>query len=186
MIRKFLFILLLLLPACVLPASARQPHKGYRGFLEWSNSVTREPGLYGNETLWFTGGSTSHGYQIDNMWFVGAGLSVEYNNNWDCWQVPLFVEGRTDFKFGMFTPFADVRLGYSLTDGGGVYFAPSVGYRFNWGRKMGVNVGVGLEVKGYKLDVYNVSNTNGYYELEYLGSERHAKAELSLRVGIDF
>ncbi|HAP29992.1 MAG TPA: hypothetical protein DCR26_07700, partial [Porphyromonadaceae bacterium] len=51
--------------AIITGASARQPSRGYRGFLDWSNDIrTENTGLNGEkETLYYTGFSTSHGYQ---------------------------------------------------------------------------------------------------------------------------
>ncbi len=99
----------------------------------------------------------------------------------------MFLQGRADFKLGKFTPFVDARIGYSLTDGGGIYFSPSIGYRFNWGRKLGINVGVGATIKGNKHDLFGETiSPEGYTIYVKTGSYRDHESYFSFRVGIDF
>ncbi len=179
--------------ACLLAVSAaqaRQPERGYRGFVEWSNALTTEDAIVINgtsddsKTLFYSGVSTSHGYQFNPNLFLGAGLAVEFNS--DHCNVPLFVQLRTDQEFGRFTPFGDLRLGYDCCDGGGVFFSPSIGYRFSWNRRLGVNVGVGLTVRGYKVDKYVVEAEDDRLVATYSGTESRTRAMFAFRIGIDF
>lgn len=177
-------------------AGARQPQRGYRGFLEWSSSVRSEnfgdfylDGEFGfrRQTTFYTGLTTSHGYQIDPMFFIGAGLGMERCGSLGNWVAPVFVEGRADFEFGKFTPFADIRFGANLAEGFGVYFSPSIGYRFNWGRKMGVNIGAGLTLAGYKAEHYEGTwFDKDSFEMHYVGTRHHLRPYFSFRLGIDF
>ena len=177
-------------------AEARQPRRGYRGFLEWSSSLRSENFGYldmnGNLLIhrantFYTGFSTSHGYQINSLFFIGAGLGMERCGSLDNWVAPIFIEGRIDLKFGKFTPFGDLRLGANVAEGAGVYFSPTIGYRFNWGRKMGVNLGAGLTLAGYTAEHYEGSWTGpDSYELNYIGTKHHVRPYFSFRVGIDF
>lgn len=181
-----LFITLIVSAIVSLGATARQPQRGYRGFIDWSNDFRSETWVQRSNFL-YTGISTSHGYQINPLVFVGAGLQYEHcslsNGNF----VTPFIHGRTDLKFGKFTPFGEVRLGYNLTDGGGVYFSPNIGYRFNWGRKVGINLGVGLTLLGYGVDMYDFITTAGGYTTVYkTGTRRYTNAYFSFRVGFDF
>ena len=177
-------------------AEARQPGRGYRGFLEWSSSLRSENFGYldmnGNllinrENTFYTGFSTSHGYQINPLFFIGAGLGMERCGSLDNWVAPIFIEGRIDLKFGKFTPYGDLRLGANVAEGAGVYFSPTIGYRFNWGRKMGVNLGAGLTLAGYRVEHYEGTITGpDSYEIQYVGTKRHIRPYFSFRVGIDF
>ncbi len=117
---KRLIITLMAVVAIVSGVSARQPQKGYRGFLEWSNGLRSEEELFSSEnrkTVLYTGFSTSHGYQFNPWLFAGAGVDYNGNNLF-----ALFAEGRADVKFGSFTPFGDLRVGYSVTKGGEYIF----------------------------------------------------------------
>ncbi|MDE6557209.1 MAG: hypothetical protein K2K55_09655 [Duncaniella sp.] len=192
--KRYLILILAALLFCQM-AEARQPQRGYRGFFEWSNSLRSEEMGYPyngglilyRENTYYTGFSTSHGYQINPMFFVGAGLGMEMCTDFDNWIVPLFVEGRADLQFGKFTPFGDIRLGANLSEGTGVYFSPTIGYRFNWGRKMGVNIGAGLSLAGYKAYHYDIiMDDPGTFNMVYLGTKNHVRAYFTFRVGIDF
>lgn len=79
-------IFLLLVIIAFTNAEARQPKRGYRGFLEWSSSVRSDNfGVFDmnwnltmeRQSMFYTGFSTSHGYQINPMFFIGAGLGME-------------------------------------------------------------------------------------------------------------
>lgn len=192
--KKVLFLLLAL--AFIAPLSdARQPGRGYRGFVEWSSSLRSESFLvfendnFGSErqSTFYTGFSTSHGYQINPMFFVGAGVSLERCGKMDNWIAPLFVQDRVDLQLGRFTPFGDLRIGLNTTEGSGLYFSPSVGYRFYWGRKAGINLGVGLTLAGYKVEHYEASWVNpDSYTIQYVGTQHHIRPYFSFRLGIDF
>ena len=193
--KKTIFLLLAVI-ICARQAGARQPGRGYRGVVEWSSSVRSDNfgvvDLHGNLTTqrqgsFYTGLSTSHGYQINQMFFVGAGLGMERCGKLDNWIVPLFVDGRVDLKLGKFTPFGDLRLGANMAEGTGIYISPTIGYRFNWGRKTGVNLGAGLTLAGYKAEHYEGTVTGpGSYEIHYVGTRRHMRAYFSFRLGLDF
>ena len=177
-------------------AGARQPDRGYRGFVEWSNSLRSENFGYldinGNiymqrDNMYYTGIATSHGYQINSIFFAGAGLDLEYCGNIDNWIASLYVQGRADMKFGGFTPYGDIRLGANLAEGVGVYFSPTIGYRFNWGRKVGINVGAGLSLTGYTSEHYDiVIEDPDSYNIYYTGTKHHVRAYFSFRLGVDF
>lgn len=193
---KKTFLLILAIIIAALAVQARQPQTGYRGFLEWSNSVRSDTYAtidYNNhkqswsQTTLNVGATTSHGYQIDSQWFVGAGLGVEYCIDYGSYMVPLFAEGRMDMQFGRFTPFADVRAGVNLGEGIGAYLSPSIGYRFNWGRKVGINLGVGLTLAGYKVECYEGWWDDAEsFEMWYVGTKHRMRAYFSFRLGLDF
>ncbi|MDE7150655.1 MAG: hypothetical protein K2O27_00145, partial [Candidatus Amulumruptor sp.] len=126
--KKTLIIFTVLLVA--VSAEARLPQRGYRGFFELSSSLRSEnfgyPDMNGNllmyrDNTFYTGFSTSHGYQINPLFFIGAGLGMERCGSLDKWVAPIFLEGRIDLKIGKFTPFGDLRLGASVAEGAGGY-----------------------------------------------------------------
>ncbi|MDE7387126.1 MAG: hypothetical protein K2N28_08335 [Muribaculaceae bacterium] len=193
---KRTIIILLAIITFVNISEARQPQRGYRGFFEWSSSLRTENlgyiDLNGNlcansESTFYTGFTTSHGYQINQMFFVGGGFGMERCGKLDNWVAPLFVEGRADFKLGKYTPYADLRLGANIAEGIGAYFSPTIGYRFNWGRKMGINISAGLSLAGYKAEHYEGTFVSpDYYEIQYVATRHHVRPYFSFRIGIDF
>lgn len=193
--KKTTLFVLALISICFM-AEARQPQRGYRGFFEWTNSVRSEKFGYFDlndnlyfkrEGMYYTGFTTSHGYQINPMFFVGAGFGMEHCHKISNWVAPLFIQGRIDLKFGKFTPFGDIRVGANIAEGVGAYFSPSIGYRFNWGRKMGINIGLGLTLAGYKAEHYEMTWTDpDQFEIYYTGTKHHIRSYFSFRAGIDF
>lgn len=186
---KRYLILLLVALAVSTGAAARQPERGYRGFVEWSNSLRSMS--YDDDwriNQYYTGVSTSHGYQINPTYFVGGGLDWVYWHGGASHIMAFFAQGRADFKFNdRFTPFADVRLGYNVAMNGGVYFSPSIGSRFNWGRKVGLNAGLGMTVQGYSENTFDVvTGPEGYVSFWKTGKRHSAIAFFTFRVGIDF
>lgn len=187
--RKVILILMAVM-AIVFGMEARQPQCGYRGFVDWSNSLHTYPDYYGlgsKDTWYYTGVSTTHGYQINRMFYAGLGVGAEKHTGYNNWIVPVYADGRIDLKFGKFTPFGEIRLGASLSDGAGVYFSPIIGYRFNWGRKVGINVGVGMSLVGSHVDVYNITSIeDGYWSFDYVGREARHTVYFYFRLGFDF
>lgn len=174
--------LLILIGLSIIPTFGRQPQRGYRGFVDIEGSTYFYTDYFGKQAISGIGASTTHGYQFNPHLFVGGGLSIVGNNI-----LPVYIAARTDWKFGIFTPFADLKLGYNMLDGGGVFFSPSVGYRFNWGRKVGINLGAGLTVKGFKADLYNVvTDSDGYSTWVKFGEGSFKRTYLTIRLGIDF
>lgn len=183
-----------------LSGAARQPERGYRGFVDWTNRIHRSSYYGGHRTNYDFGISTSHGYQFNPWLFAGVGIDVglkdtgwwsdpsihhyDLDNNF----ISIFAEGRADLKLGKFTPFADVRLGWNACENGTIYFSPSIGYRFNWGRKVGINVGIGYTLDGYRYENYIEGQTPEGITIyvptgEYSNWSRSA---FSFRVGVDF
>lgn len=194
--KKIIAFALTIIMACTM--YARDPQRGYRGFFEWDNSFGSMPyfdhsmGKEEKDFQWILGWSTTHGYQINRHVFVGAGMSVGFGvPSLEC-TLPVFFDFRYDHSFDKFRPFGDLRIGYNLTDGGGIYFSPTIGHRFNWGRKLGLNLGIGLMLRGRASDVYRVDivqNTNSAqpdFEIVNLGRKHYTDAFFTFRLGIDF
>lgn len=182
------FIALMAIISIAFAAAGRQPQRGYRGFAEWSNSIREDTWIGGETTTsFYTGLSTSHGYQFNPWLFVGAGLDYEHCSRISSSILATFLQGRTDLVFGRFTPFGDVRIGYNMAQGGGIYFSPSIGYRFNWGRKAGVNLGIGLTLQGYSADIYEIGvSPDGFWIQDKIGTHHGSAAFFSFRLGFDF
>lgn len=188
--KKVLLSVIITIMGCV-TAGARDPEQGYRGFADFSLSPFHQ-NLYGlswNELHY--GISTVHGYQINRMLFVGAGLELGHNIDLDSSYIPVFADVRADFRFGRFTPFADMRVGWTLSDDGGFRLQPMVGYRYNWGRRVGINVGVGFTLQSYKyVDIDDIGwvtpMPDGSYQQYSYDTKHKSVMGFTVRVGIDF
>ncbi len=192
---KRLFITAVAILLASVCSFARQPERGYRGFAEWTNRVYHTDG-YWSKTHYVPGISTSHGYQFNPWLFAGIGIdysladSYFYSHHYDftSYFLSVFADVRTDLQFGKLTPFADIRLGVNATSTGTVYFSPSIGYRFNWGRKVGINLGVGYTLDGYRYENWIWGTTPEGYNIAVPTGKyiNWSQSSFTFRLGIDF
>ena len=186
--KSYIIIILCLLYGSI--GSARDLAHGYRGFVEWDNAIgetdylTQYLGHYGKGRLWFIGISTSHGYQFNDHWFVGAGAMISCGFPKNDKFLPAFAEIRYDTKIWKLTPFVDFRGGYyyDAEKSGGVYLSPTVGYCFRASEKMNFNLGIGVTVRGFTKNSYK---TQGYQTWK-TGSTTKNYTFFAVRFGIDF
>lgn len=142
-----------------------------------------------------TGFTTSHGYQFNSWLYVGGGAGCEYNLSWKDYTnngdtrliIPLFAEARLDGKWGRFTPFFSTRIGANLADHGGIYFSPTVGYRFNWGRRSAINLGIGMTLYGYRASSYeHIMHPEGGITLGPIVHYQAHLVRMAFRLGFEF
>ena len=182
---------------------ARQPERGYRGFVDWTNRIYHSSFAGVSNTDYCPGISTSHGYQFNPWLFAGGGIdytlkdtgiwyvndkSKKHCYHLDNYYLSIFGQIRTDLKLGKFTPFSDIRLGWNACESGTVYFSPTIGYRFNWGRKAGINVGIGYTLDAYRYEKHIMATTPGGWSIAVPTGEYHNwnQSSFTFRVGIDF
>ncbi|MDE6557183.1 MAG: hypothetical protein K2K55_09525 [Duncaniella sp.] len=172
--KKRIGILIILVAVVFVPVAwGGDLRKGYRGFVDANADLSFGRDGWGDRrTSVYYGLSTSHGYQINPHFFVGAGVMYEryrlseYN---DGCEFPVFLHTRTEWTFGRFPLYGDVRIGGVILGHYRLYFSPTVGYRLNLGRKCNLNFGIGMNFRGY-----------AWYD------EKTLHPQLALRVGIDF
>lgn len=187
----FTLILAVMLP---LTTVARQPERGYRAFVDCSATFNLDIALYGGPTdsyVWL-GGSTSHGYQFNEWLYVGGGIGYETvlapNARRPKRIFPVFADARADLAFGRFTPFADIKLGANFTRGAGMYFSPTIGYRFNWGRHTAINFAIGATFFGRQFHRYEhvMAPEGGIIDFKVVGSYHGVDIKPTLRLGLEF
>lgn len=146
-------------------AEGRDPQKGYRGFVESESFIFPDLGFLvggGGDSDFWTGISTTHGYQFNPHVFLGGGMSciwilndIDYRfTKKKVEYLPIYVDIRSDLRFGGFTPFIDARMGYNLLRHGAFSGALTLGYRFNWGRRVAINLALGVNLRGHRREAY--------------------------------
>lgn len=199
--RISIIILIIFLGCARAGAAGRALQKGYRGFVESENFFVPNLGFLtgdGGSSDFWTGISTTHGYQFNPYLFVGAGMSCVWmlnDNNYNSESegsklkyLPLFADIRTDLRFRRFTPFIDLRMGANLLRHGAFSGALTIGYRFNWGRRVSINLALGVNLRGHRYEEYDSgwnpdkgmwSRPSGRYRTGY-------DAKPVLRLGAEF
>jgi hypothetical protein len=92
---------------------------------------------------------------------------------------------RTNFIDKKYTPFLDVKAGYSPVDGMGVYFSPSLGVSFGVSPKCCINFSVGYTMQGAKFDYYYDNYYYSYY-YDYAYSDSDLFHALTFKLGVEF
>lgn len=125
--------------------------------------------------------STSHGYQFNNYFFLGAGLAASIYTDLDLVAVPLFIDFRANFINKKVTPFADIKTGYSVGDIKGAYVTTSLGVRFSLKGKKAIN----LKLE-YNYQQYDYDDSYYSYGSYWSSSYSYDYAGLGVKVGFEF
>lgn len=131
----------------------------------------------------------THGYQFNPHFFLGAGLTAGFSGLYDNWFLGAYIHARTDQTFGKYTPFGDLRFGIVTHSPGLFYISPGIGYRFNFGHRANLNVGLALTLQctgSEDTDATFYTDNAGDLLHITLGKEPPLKPYLTLRLGIDF
>ncbi len=171
---KKLLLLLILSVATLQPVSAQS----YRGFADLEGGL-----LTGHYDDALIGVTTTHGLQLAQKFFIGAGsgILIDIDGGFGGAVMPLYADFRFDFWNGKkVSPFIDLKAGYTLeisSDdygfiGNGLYLNPSVGFRIRLTERMGINIGL----------AYSLIN---FYESKYY-NWKELSSTISIKAGIDF
>ena len=120
---------------------------------------------------------TSHGFQLLNWLYFGAGVGVHYrgrgrNMVYNDFLVPVFADVRVDFINHSLTPFVDLRGGTEIAPkdiGNGTYLNPMVGCRIAL-KSVALNISVGYTYR-------QVTASDSFY---------NQCAEVTFKAGIEF
>ncbi len=137
--------------------------KGYRGFFDIDGGFGVKE--WGDGYIGFT---TSHGFQTCPYFFIGAGMGIEYHVGWETLFMPIFGNMHFNFLDKRFSPFLDIKGGYSPVDGKGGYISTAIGVNYQFTPRIGVNFSFGYTMQ--RTDVYYLySYYKGKVKMHHLG-----------------
>lgn len=99
--------------------------------------------------------STTHGYQFNNIIFLGAGLAMNYYPDIDLTGVPVYMNFKVNFAKSKITPYFDLKYGYSLGDIDGDYISLGFGMRFGITSHFAINLRTEYNYIDYNYDDYD-------------------------------
>ena len=191
--KKILFAVALLLTAFS-PLQAQYLNSGYRGMLELGFGVGNrfDRAEYAPDARSFAGHlevSTTHGYQFNPYLFLGGGVGVLCRDiTEDGTTFPFFADFRANFNKKKNSPYGVLKIGYSMSPEdelkGGVYFNPSLGYRFGIYKKLAMNVSL-----GYLFQQADFYESGGIFCIFFCRPEHISRGVLNAitaKVGIEF
>lgn len=117
--------------------------RGYRGFFDIGMAKAFN---YSDMTYQFT---TSQGFQADPFFYMGIGVSANYDKTRDWLFLPIFANMRFHILDKRLTPFIDVKAGYSPTNVKGAYVNVSLGCHYSISRNLGLNISIGYDMQKY-------------------------------------
>ncbi len=196
---KKAFLIFALMIAIATSASAEFTIR-YKGYVDLNGGVMIPPSNTSLSTGSNVGVSTSHGVELFDGLFLGAGIDLEgyfhneeYGSSYEYTELEAAIFGAAffDVRYNFLrgrkvSPFVGTRFGggwQSCDETGLFYFSPSVGVTFNFTERFGLDLGL-----AYKL--YNSSVEDEYYGGKYIGtittSENRSYNNIALTVGIHF
>lgn len=118
----------------------------------------------------------TNGYQFNRYFSAGIGTGIQV------WQVtqdvtlPLFADFEATFMQKTISPYANIRLGYcfALTEDeilpkNGIYFSPTIGFRWGISKNKALKLGTGYLVQGSKIK-QNFNTPNQFTETTFFHS----------------
>lgn len=142
--------------------------------------------------------SSTHGYQFNPYFFIGAGLGIHFMSEYKTpnmdipldyrdsqVDVPIYANLRLTMINGPISPFIDGKCGYYLTHHGGLYLNASVGCRFStWGRQA-LNVYIGYSNENLEFETFD--NFYSSHNMDYKRSKRNLSTEgITIKLGYEF
>lgn len=169
--------------------------KGYRGYADLGYTIGVGDYQFGRFEI-----STTHGYQVCPYFFVGAGVGFHFMQKYETpgmgeyaldvrdskISIPAFVDFRGTFMKTKFAPFADIKLGYFLTDSDGFYANLAAGVRMKTVGKQALSLSVGYTYEKLQFETFGLFISPGL-NMNYTRSNRLLDAEgVSIKIGYEF
>lgn len=144
--------------------------QGYKGMVNLGYGI--------GTSKWGTGRieiATVHGYQLFPYLYIGAGIGINYYPDRELWNLPLFadIRGYLPLSDPQLSPYADIRVGYSVADIDGFYFSPSIGLRYGITKDYGLAFAIGYELQSFDL-------------IDVIGFKRKNNTAFTMRFSFDF
>lgn len=190
--RKFLLILVAVL-ATISANGQNVSGKCYRGFADAGYTIGVGDYEFGRFEI-----NTSHGYQFNPHFFLGAGVGFHFMSEYETKgmsialdkrdssvEIPIFANFRANFTKTKVAPFVDAKIGHYLTNGSGFYTAISAGCRIATTQKQGVNISVGYTFS--KLEFETFDSFDNSHSMSYSRYNRQCNTEgIAIKIGYEF
>ena len=188
--KKIFLIIMIVVTTLVMKAQDNTFGGGYRGFADLGYTIG-----VGDYNLGRFEISTTHGYQVNPYFFVGGGVGFHFMSSYETKDmdipldkrdskvsIPLFADFRGTFSKRKFAPFADLKLGYFVTNNDGFYGNVSAGCRMALKGKQGISLSIGYTYE--KLEFQTFSRFNSTTSMNYTRTPRKLDCEgISIKLG---
>ena len=178
----FRLALSLVMLTCVnVTISAQNTASGcYRGFVDAGYTIGVGDYDFGRFEV-----NTTHGYQINPYFFVGAGVGMHFMPSYKTSGMSDIPLARGTFMKSRFAPFIDVKGGTYVNNNGGLYYNISAGLRIAVNEKQAVDISVGYTNE--KLEFQTFSHFISDRSLDYTRMpEKYDTEGIAIKIGYEF
>lgn len=165
------------------PRPKRQPKlwnrdiRGFRGFIDYS--YIQGFGDAKNHRLEW---ATSLGFQFNPIFYTGIGTAYDLTLNDKDGALPVFINSHINFLDENTTPYWDVRVGYSVAAGKGLYLSTGFGVSFTKKGKRAFNLGIIYSLQ--KTEFYEWSDKEPPTRIKVKDTYHGLALRLSFEFGI--
>lgn len=166
---------------------------GYHGFADFGYTLGISDYDFGRFEI-----NSSHGYQFNPYLFLGGGVGVHFMSEYETpymdialdyrknqVDIPVFANVRWTVLNNRITPLADVKCGYYVTHGGGLYANISIGCRFTTYGRQAVSLSVGYTRE--ELEFQTFDRFYSHHGMDYMRVPRKLSTEgVSVKIGYEF
>lgn len=191
--KKIAFVSLLLVLISSTAKSQNVYGNCYRGLVDAGYTIGVGDYQFGRFEI-----NSSHGYQVNPFFFLGAGLGLHFMSNYETpnmdialdvrdssVEIPLFANLKFNLTKSKIAPFIDLKAGTFITNNGGLYASISGGCRIATIDKQAVNVSVGYVMQKLEFETFDrfySSNSMAYSrEPRVLNTEG-----VTIKIGYEF
>lgn len=191
--KKIAFVSLLLVLISSTAKSQNVYGNCYRGLVDAGYTIGVGDYQFGRFEI-----NSSHGYQVNPFFFLGAGLGLHFMSNYETpnmdialdvrdssVEIPIFANLKFNLTKSKIAPFIDLKAGTFITNNGGLYASISGGCRIATIDKQAVNVSVGYVMQKLEFETFDrfySSNSMAYSrEPRVLNTEG-----VTIKIGYEF
>lgn len=142
--------------------------------------------------------STTHGFQINPIIFIGGGVGVHFMSSYktpnssipldtreSSVEFPVFANLHLNLAKSMIAPFIDAKAGVFVTNNSGEYLNTSAGLRIACNQKQAINISFGYTREKLEFETFNKFIGHSISNYTRVARKRNAEG-LSLKVGYEF
>ncbi len=194
--KKFLFSLAVIASVVFSSQSTKAQDyfkNGYRGYADLGYTI----GVGDYELNRFEI-STTHGYQVNPYFFIGAGVGFHFMPKYETKgmyiahdtrdskvSIPLFVDFRGTFTKTKLAPFIDIKLGHFVTNGDGFYASASAGCRLKTIEKQAISISIGYTFEKLEFETFDRFTSSS--SMSYTRDASNDDTEgISIKLGYEF
>lgn len=165
----------------------------YRGYVDAGYSIGIGDYDFGRFEI-----NTSHGYQFNPYFFLGAGVGLHFMPSYETKgmvipldvreskvDIPVFANLRCNFSKKKVAPFVDLKGGTYVTNNGGLYANVSAGCRIALNKKQALSLSVGYATEKLEFETFHRFTSSS--SMDYMRKPvKYDTEAVTVKLGFEF